>query len=260
MRFAHFPRISAFSLVPPAFPPVCRLSSLGFHPSSIIHHPFPSHLGPSARQATGKRVTWGALGNPSGILARFTPRTQCRQTGTRAFSRQARFGPQQPAKAGVPPRGDAIAGLSVPYWTHCWSNAPCHRAAGQHALPTAALAQMPVILAGRPHCFETGAGVSTGSRNRSLLPLPAMTEDSGSSTLFAPVDTPALLLDAGALKANIQRMARSSPTGLASFGLTSRATSAPPLPNYRCKQGRWASLARSWAKPKPWPMPASVIS
>jgi D-serine deaminase-like pyridoxal phosphate-dependent protein len=34
-----------------------------------------------------------------------------------------------------------------------------------------------------------------------------MTENSGSSALFAPIDTPALLLDAGALKANIQRMA-----------------------------------------------------
>ena len=47
----------------------------------------------------------------------------------------------------------------------------------------------------------------TGGRDRARLESLPMSEESSISTPFASVDTPALLLDGGALKANIQRMA-----------------------------------------------------
>src|ERR1017187_5798242 len=47
----------------------------------------------------------------------------------------------------------------------------------------------------------------TGGRDRARLESLPMSEESSISTPFASVDTPALLLDAGALQANIERMA-----------------------------------------------------
>ena len=49
--------------------------------------------------------------------------------------------------------------------------------------------------------------IMPGSTLRSLIESLPMTQESSISTPFTSVDTPALLLDAGALKANIQRMA-----------------------------------------------------
>ena len=116
MISALWPRIPAFSSLPAAFSPrlpplFAPVSSFILHPSSFFLLPWPKRA-QSLLQACYLGPTWELLRHYYGILAWMFHTLHEMPTDRNAgFSRQARFGPQQPAKAGVPPRGRELSGL-----------------------------------------------------------------------------------------------------------------------------------------------------